>query len=86
MLFRKPRDEFKRYASHVQGLHGLLRPAQVDQDDDEDKVDDHGQNGHGHDHDDHGLQGLRRRGPTASYKILLLHLWKRIHIYSRSSF
>ena len=43
MLFRKPRDEFKRYASHVQGLHGLLRPAQVDQDVNEDKVDDHGQ-------------------------------------------
>ena len=76
--FRKPWNEFKRHASHVQGLHGLLRPAEVgDVGDDVVDVDD--------DDDDDDGQGLRRRRPAVSNKILFFHLWQRFHLYSRFS-
>ena len=77
MFFRIPRDEFQRYASHVQGLHGLLRPAEVG-DDGDDVVD-------VDDDDDVDGQGLRRRRPAVSNKILFFHLWQRFHLYSRFS-
>ena len=44
-IFRIPRYELKGTASNVRGLHGLLRPAQVDQDDDDHEGHNHGGQG-----------------------------------------